>query len=126
MSPHSASPPVYECGGYHPATRNRFAFNNGLLLALSCSLSQGESISHQSGGGRNISESTRHRGILDPSMIRSIKVGHGLLMLRAAAPIMLTLKPWTARADAAELRRDRAAVEETLRLGAAANGGAHA
>jgi type IV secretory pathway TraG/TraD family ATPase VirD4 len=84
------------------------------------------SISHQSGGGRNISESTRQRGILDPSMIRSIKVGHGLLMLRAAAPIMLTLKPWTARADAAELRRDRAAVEESLRLGAATNGGAHA
>ena len=84
------------------------------------------SISHQSGGGRNISESTRQRGILDPSMIRSIKVGHGLLMLRAAAPIMLTLKPWTARADAAELRRDRAAVEETLRLGAATNGSAHA
>ena len=84
------------------------------------------SISHQSGGGRNISESTRQRGILDPSMIRSIKVGHGLLMLRAAAPIMLTLKPWTARADAAELRRDRAAVEETLRLGAATNGGVHA
>jgi type IV secretion system protein VirD4 len=84
------------------------------------------SISHQSGGGRNISKSTRQRGILDPSMIRSIKVGHGLLMLRAAAPIMLTLKPWTARADAAELKRDRAAVEEMLRFGAAANGGAHA
>jgi type IV secretory pathway TraG/TraD family ATPase VirD4 len=84
------------------------------------------STTHQAGGGRNVSETTRQRSILDPSMIRSIKVGHGLLMLRAAKPIMLTLKPWTARADAAELRMDRAAVEETLRLGAAASGGVHA
>jgi type IV secretory pathway TraG/TraD family ATPase VirD4 len=83
------------------------------------------STTHQSGGGRNISESTRQRGILEPSMIRSIKVGHGLLMLRAAAPIMLTLKPWTARTDAAELRRDRAGVEETLRRGAATSGSVH-
>jgi hypothetical protein len=36
-----------ERGRYHPATRNRFAFNNGLLLALSCSLSQSESGSYK-------------------------------------------------------------------------------
>jgi hypothetical protein len=51
-------------------------------------------------------------------MIRSIKVGHGLLMLRAAKPIMLTLRPWTARADAKELKLERESVEESLRTGA--------
>ena len=80
------------------------------------------STTHQSGGGRNISETTRQRSILDPSMIRSIKVGHGLLMLRAAKPIMLTLRPWTARADAKELRVERTAVEESLRTGALLSG----
>ncbi|MFI4971081.1 MAG: type IV secretory system conjugative DNA transfer family protein [Hyphomicrobiales bacterium] len=80
------------------------------------------STTHQSGGGRNISETTRQRSILDPSMIRSIKVGHGLLMLRAAKPIMLTLRPWTARADAKELMVERTAVEESLRTGALLSG----
>ena len=73
---------------------------------------------HQAGGGRNVSESTRQRAILDPSSIRLIKVGHGLSMLRSAKPIMLTLKPWTARADAKELGLARTKVEESLRLGA--------
>jgi type IV secretory pathway TraG/TraD family ATPase VirD4 len=73
---------------------------------------------HQAGGGRSISESTRQRAILDPSSVRLIKVGHGLLMLRAAKPIMLTLKPWTQRADARELGLARTNVEELLRLGA--------
>jgi type IV secretion system protein VirD4 len=76
------------------------------------------STTHQAGGGRNVSQTTRQRSILDPSMIRSIKVGHGLLMLRAAKPIMLTLKPWTARADAKELKLERESVEESLRTGA--------
>ena len=73
---------------------------------------------HQAGGGRNITESTRQRAILDPSSVRLIQVGHGLLMLRAAKPIMLTLKPWTLRADARELALARTRVEELLRLGA--------
>jgi type IV secretory pathway TraG/TraD family ATPase VirD4 len=76
------------------------------------------STTHQAGGGRNVSQSTRQRSILDPSMIRLIKVGHGLLMLRAAKPIMLTLRPWTARVDARQLKVERSAVEESLRTGA--------
>ena len=56
----------------------------------------------QSGGGRSISTSNRERAILDPSTIRAIAPGHGLLLLRSAPPIMLTLRPWTARTDAAE------------------------
>jgi len=69
----------------------------------------------QSGGGRSISTSTRERAILDPSAIRAITPGHGLLLLRSARPIMLTLRPWTTRCDAHQLQRDRAAVEDALR-----------
>lgn len=76
------------------------------------------STTRQAGGGRNITESSRQRSILDPSDIRLIKVGHGLLMLRAARPIMLTLRPWTARKNAKELELQRAQVEGALRTGA--------
>jgi len=76
------------------------------------------STTRQSGGGRNVTESSRQRSILDPSDIRRIKVGHGLLMLREARPIMLTLRPWTSRTDAKELKDQRAALEESLRSGA--------
>jgi type IV secretory pathway TraG/TraD family ATPase VirD4 len=69
----------------------------------------------QSGGGRSISSSNRERAILDPSAIRSITPGHGLLLLRSARPIMLTLRPWTARPDAHQLKRDRAVVEDLVR-----------
>ena len=76
------------------------------------------STTRQAGGGRNVTESTCQRNILDPSDIRLIKIGHGLLMLRAARPIMLTLRPWTQRADSDELRRQRVLVEESLRTAA--------
>jgi type IV secretory pathway TraG/TraD family ATPase VirD4 len=73
----------------------------------------------QSGGGRSISTSNRERAILDPSAIRSITPGHGLLLLRSARPIMLSLRPWTQRRDAATLQRDRAGVEEAICTAAA-------
>jgi type IV secretory pathway TraG/TraD family ATPase VirD4 len=76
------------------------------------------STTRQSGGGRNVTESTRQRSVLDPSVIRRLRVGHGLLLLRAARPIVLTLRPWTSRRDADRLRAERASVEETLRAGA--------
>jgi type IV secretory pathway TraG/TraD family ATPase VirD4 len=69
----------------------------------------------QSGGGRSISTSSRERAILDPSAIRAITPGHALLLLRSARPIMLTLRPWTARPDAHQLRRDRASIEDAVR-----------
>ena len=75
----------------------------------------------QPGGGRSISASTRERAILDPSTIRSIAPGHGLLLLRSARPIMLTLRPWTALSMAAELRSQRAAVERQIQAAAAAD-----
>jgi type IV secretory pathway TraG/TraD family ATPase VirD4 len=73
---------------------------------------------HQSGGGRNVTESTRQRSVLEPSVIRRLRVGHGLLLLRAARPIVLTLRPWTSRTDADRLRAERGNVEEALRTGA--------
>jgi type IV secretory pathway TraG/TraD family ATPase VirD4 len=72
----------------------------------------------QSGGGRSTSSSSRERAILDPSAIRAIAPGHGLLLLRSARPIMLTLRPWTARPDASRLQHDRAAVEGVIRTAA--------
>lgn len=79
------------------------------------------SVSHHDGGGRSISESTRQRATLEVSTIRTLKTGHALLLLRTAKPIVLTLEPWTTRADARELRASKAAVEEMLRLGALSN-----
>jgi type IV secretory pathway TraG/TraD family ATPase VirD4 len=76
------------------------------------------STTRQAGGGRNVTESSRQRSILDPSNIRLISAGHALLMLRAARPIMLTLWPWTARKNAKELEVQRAEVEQALRVGA--------
>ena len=72
----------------------------------------------QPGGGRSISASTRERAILDPSTIRSIAPGHGLLLLRSAKPIMLTLRPWTALSMADELRCQQAAVERQIQVAA--------
>ncbi|MHB8434642.1 MAG: hypothetical protein ACYDC0_02000, partial [Acidimicrobiales bacterium] len=59
------------------------------------------------------------RAILDPSAIRSITPGHGLLLLRSARPVMLTLRPWTARSDAGQVRHERVAVEDAIRAAAA-------
>jgi type IV secretory pathway TraG/TraD family ATPase VirD4 len=76
------------------------------------------STTRESGGGRHVTESTRPRNVLEPSVIRRLRVGHGLLLLRAARPIVLTLRPWTSRTDADRLKAERGNVEETLRVGA--------
>lgn len=66
-------------------------------------------------GGRTVATSTRSRPILEPAMIRRIGVGHGLLLLRSAPPIILDLQPWTARGDAAQLRASRTDLEARIR-----------
>jgi type IV secretory pathway TraG/TraD family ATPase VirD4 len=73
------------------------------------------STARQSGGGRTVTESTRSRAVLEPSVIRRLPVGRALVVARAARPIVVTLRPWTARRDARRLREERASVEETLR-----------
>lgn len=67
-------------------------------------------------GGRSVSTSTRSRAILEPAMIRRIGLGHGLLLLRSAPPIMLDLRPWTRRPDAASLQASRADLESAIRV----------
>jgi type IV secretion system protein VirD4 len=68
-------------------------------------------------GGSSVSVSLRRRPILDPSAIRQIPFGEGLLLLRSAPPIMMSLTPWTSRPDAAGLVDDRRAFETAMRGG---------
>ena len=68
-------------------------------------------------GGRSTSTSIRQRPILEPSAIRRIPVGHGLLLLRSAAPIMMKLSPWTSRPDARQLISARRAFEAVMLTG---------
>jgi type IV secretory pathway TraG/TraD family ATPase VirD4 len=64
--------------------------------------------------GRSVSMQTRQRPILEPAEIRRIPLGHGLLLLRSASPIMLRLSPWTERADAKELAGARSTFEAAM------------
>jgi hypothetical protein len=71
----------------------------------------------------------RYRPILEPADIRRIPVGFGLLLLRSAPPIMMTLSPWTARKDARWLSQERARFEQDVRTAKQATqvrGGQHA
>jgi type IV secretion system protein VirD4 len=70
---------------------------------------------HGSGGERSVTTTLRRQPILDPSEIRRLPIGKGLLLLRSAPPAMITLRPWTARRDAGELVVARAAFERSAR-----------
>jgi type IV secretory pathway TraG/TraD family ATPase VirD4 len=72
-----------------------------------------------SGGAKSVSSSMRDRAILTPATIRSLRSGHGLLLLRSAKPIMLTLRPWTARPDARTLQSERRTIEAKIQHTAA-------
>ncbi|MGH9073391.1 MAG: type IV secretory system conjugative DNA transfer family protein, partial [Acidimicrobiales bacterium] len=71
-------------------------------------------------GARSVSTSIHRRPILEPSAIRRIPMGHGLLLLRAAPPIMMTLSPWTARRDADQLVAARRSFEAAMAVPARA------
>jgi type IV secretory pathway TraG/TraD family ATPase VirD4 len=66
-----------------------------------------ETISHNRDGygQRGTSTSMRRVPILDPGRLRTLPFGTGIALLRAAAPIVLDLKPWTDRADLADIGR---------------------
>lgn len=68
-------------------------------------------------GLRSNQRSTRRVPIMPPDVIRTLPYGTALLMLRAAPPIVTQLREWTVRPDSAQLRADRAHVEEQLRRG---------
>ncbi len=67
--------------------------------------------------GRSVSSTVRHRPILEPSELRRLPIGTGLLLLRSAPPIMMRLQPWTSRADAPELTAARQAWEQRMLAG---------
>jgi len=68
-------------------------------------------------GHRSTSTTTHKVPILEPAALRTLPFGTAILLLRAAPPIHLNLRRWTARSDAARLSVDRSAFEEDLREG---------
>lgn len=68
-------------------------------------------------GMRSNQRSTRRVPIMPPDVIRTLPYGTALLLLRSAPPIVTRMREWTARPDAADLRADRARIEEQLRRG---------
>jgi type IV secretory pathway TraG/TraD family ATPase VirD4 len=74
--------------------------------------------SYQTGsstGAKSVSTSIRRINVLDPSTIRTLKFGHGLLLFKASQPIIIALRPWINRNDANSLRDDRAHTEALVR-----------
>jgi type IV secretion system protein VirD4 len=82
-------------------------------------------------GRKSFSVSIQDTPILDPGQLRTLRFGSGVLLLRSAPPIMLTLRGWIDRPDAQRLREGRAALEESIRAAAdrttepAGSAGAH-
>ena len=66
-------------------------------------------------GSRTAQRSIRRVSIMPPDVIRTLPFGTGLILLRAAPPIVAKLRAWTGRRDSDVLRAQRAAVEESLR-----------
>ena len=82
--------------------------------------------STSNGGTRtSITTSTRDVPVMEASRLRTLPFGTAVLLLRSARPAVLTLRPWTARADGAPLARQRRTLEETIRQSALRNGGSH-
>lgn len=66
-------------------------------------------------GGRSAQRSIRRVAIMPPDVIRTLPFGTGLVMLRAAPPIVTRLRIWTSRRDARTLLTDRRQLETQLR-----------
>ena len=66
-------------------------------------------------GSRSAQRSIRRVPIMPPDTIRRLPFGTGLVLLRAAPPIITRLRRWTEHPDGKQLIADRAAVEAGLR-----------
>ncbi|GAA4353378.1 type IV secretory system conjugative DNA transfer family protein [Microbacterium rhizosphaerae] len=66
-------------------------------------------------GSRSAQRSIRRVAIMPPDIIRTLPFGTGLVMLRAAPPIVTRLRIWTSRPDAKRLLNDRRDLESLLR-----------
>ena len=62
-------------------------------------------------GEASTSTSTRTMPVMPPSVLRTLPFGSAIALLRHTKPALLTLQPWTARADASELRAGQVAIE---------------
>ncbi|WP_454137196.1 TraM recognition domain-containing protein [Microbacterium paulum] len=65
-------------------------------------------------GSRSAQRSIRRVPIMPPDVIRTLPFGTGLILLRAAPPIVTRLRPWTSRPDAKTLRAQRTEIETVL------------
>lgn len=73
-----------------------------------------DSVTTDAYGARSNQRSIRRIPIMPPEVLRTLPFGTGVVMLRAARPIITSLRPWTARPDAAQLKADRAEIEQLL------------
>jgi len=76
---------------------------------------QTDSVSTDQYGGYSSQRSLRRVPVMPPNVLRTLPFGTSVTMLRTARPIIIDLRPWTARADARQLQEERATLEETLR-----------
>ena len=66
-------------------------------------------------GTRQNQRSVRRVAIFPPDRLRTLPFGTAVTLLRAAPPIVTDLRAWPARADADQLKTDRAEIEALLR-----------
>ncbi|GAA3668951.1 type IV secretory pathway TraG/TraD family ATPase VirD4 [Yimella lutea] len=72
-------------------------------------------------GSRSAQRSIRRVSIMPPDVIRTLPFGTGLILLRAAPPIVAKLRAWTGRKNSGELQTQRRGVEELLQHGTPAS-----
>jgi hypothetical protein len=65
-------------------------------------------------GHRSRSSSLYEIPVMDTSRLRMLPFGMAVLMLRAARPIVLSMKSWTQRPDSAELQLSRGRLEGVI------------
>jgi len=65
-------------------------------------------------GSRSAQRSIRRVPIMPPDTIRTLPFGTALVLLRSAPPIFTRMRTWPTRPNAAELRADRAWIDDLL------------
>lgn len=75
------------------------------------------SVSTDAYGAHSSQRSIRRVPIMPPEVLRTMPFGTGVVMLRSARPIVTHLRRWTDRAEASQLKSDRAEVEQMLHDG---------
>ena len=65
-------------------------------------------------GSRSSQRSVRRVAVMPPDVLRTFPYGTALVLLRSAPPIVTRMREWTSRAEARDLRADRAGIETLL------------